>query len=90
MALNIKDPKAAALAAEVAELAGENKTQAIRTALQERKERLSLRGARRDKRVALLRFLETEVWPAVPRAELGKRLSRRAEERLLGYGRDGV
>ena len=38
MALNIKDPETERLASEVAKLAGETKTQAVRTALTERKE----------------------------------------------------
>ena len=46
MALNIKNPEAERLAAEVAGLAGESKTEAIRVALSERKEKLLLsRGA---------------------------------------------
>ena len=43
MPLNIKDPVTERLAAEVARLAGETKTGAIRTSLLERKERLALR-----------------------------------------------
>jgi antitoxin VapB len=42
MALNIKDPETVRLAAEVAALAGETKTGAVRQALKERKERLLL------------------------------------------------
>lgn len=90
MALNIKDPETERLAAEVAEITGESKTKAIRSALAERKERLSFRVARRDRRAELSRFLAEEVWPKIPRSVLGKRLSRREKERILGYGRDGV
>ena len=35
-------------------------------------------------------FLEHEVWPEVPRAERGKRLTRREEDELLGYGESGA
>ncbi len=90
MALNIKDPDTERLAAEVANLAGETKTQAVRTALAERKERLALRVVRRDRAGDLLRFLEAEVWPTIPKNVLGKRLSKRKKERILGYGPHGV
>ena len=45
MALNIKNPQVERLAADVAALTGESKTKAIRKALEERKNRLSLGGA---------------------------------------------
>ena len=90
MALNIKDPEAERLAAEVARLTGESKTGAIRQALRERRERLSYQVVRRNRRPALARFLETEIWPSVPRRARGRRLSRKDEERLLGYGSSGA
>lgn len=90
MALNIKDREAEKLAAEVAAMTGENKTRAVKVALQERKQRLVLRIVRRDRGQALRRFLEQEVWPQVPRAALGRRLSRRQRDAILGYGREGV
>jgi antitoxin VapB len=90
MALNIKDPETERLAAEVAALTGESKTRAIRQALAERKERLSYRVVRRDRQETLRRFLEQEVWPAVPRKVLGRRLTRKQEEGILGYGRSGA
>ena len=43
MALNIKDPETEQLAAQVAALAGETKTRAVKVALRERKERLTAR-----------------------------------------------
>ena len=90
MALNIKNPEVERLAADVAKLAGESKTQAIRRALEERKGRLALRVVRKDRRVDLLRFLEREVWPAVPRRLRGRRLTRKEEDAILGYGARGV
>ena len=90
MALNIKDRETERLAAEVAALAGESKTRAVKIALQERRERLALRVVRRDRGQEILRFLEEEVWPQVPRGVLGKRLSRREREAILGYGQAGV
>ena len=90
MGLNIKDPATERLAAEVAKMTGDTKTGAIRSALADRKERLSYRVGRRDKRNELLRILEEEIWPAVPRSVIGKRISKKEQERILGYGPEGV
>ena len=90
MALNIKDKVTERLAAEVAGMAGESKTRAVRVALEERKARLRLRVTRRDPAGDLLRFLEGEIWPQIPRKVLGRRVSRRERERILGYGPEGV
>lgn len=90
MALNIKDRETERLAAEVAALAGESKTRAVRVALQERRQRLALRTARRDRQTELLRFLAEEVWPHVPRRVRGRRLARKDREGILGYGARGV
>ena len=90
MALNIKDRETEKLAAEVAAMAGESKTRAVKVALEERKKRLTVRAGRRDRSQGLQRFLEQEVWPGVPRRVLGKRVMRREREAILGYGRAGV
>lgn len=90
MALNIKDAETERLAAEVAHLAGESKTRAVKTALAERRSRLALGVQTADRSKDLVRFLEEEVWPRVPRSELGRRWSRSKEEKLLGYGKEGV
>jgi antitoxin VapB len=90
MALNIKDPETERLAAEVAALAAETKTGAIRVALQERKERLSARAMRPGRPGRLRRFLTDEAWPQVPPTVLGGEVSRAERERILGYGPEGV
>jgi len=90
MALNIKNSAVERLAAEVARLSGESKTEAIRRALEERKARLAYRAADGDREARLRRFLENEVWPAIPAGELGRRMSREEEEQILGYGQEGV
>jgi antitoxin VapB len=90
MALNIKDREAERLAAEVAAMTGESKTRAVKVALQERKDRLSLGMVRQDRGQALRRFLEQEVWPQVPRSVLGRRVTRREREAILGYGPAGA
>lgn len=90
MALNIKDREAEKLAAEVAAMTGESKTRAVKVALQERKQRLALHTVRRDRGKALQRFLEKEVWPQVPKKALGRRVTRRERDAILGYGPAGV
>ena len=90
MALNIKNEEVERLAAEIAALTGESKTQAIRRALEERKAKLEVRVVRQDRRAELQRFLAAEVWTQIPKSLVGKRLSRAEEERILGYGADGV
>ena len=91
MALNIKDPVAEQLAAEVAALAGETKTGAVRTALAERRERLLAEREPDALASRLRRVLEEEIWPLVPPDMLGRRpLSKAEREEILGYGAEGV
>lgn len=90
MALNIKNDAVERLVAEVARLAGESKTEAVRRALEERKARLAYRLVDGDRASRLRRFLETEVWPRIPAEELGRRMSREDEDEILGYGKEGV
>ena len=93
MALNIKNPEVERLATEVARMAKETKTQAIRRALEERKERkerLQLRGAGQSKRERLEELLRTKIWPQIPPEVRGKKISKEEEEEILGYGPDGV
>jgi antitoxin VapB len=90
MALNIKDGETIRLADELATLTGETKTRAVRTALEERRQRLArgLSTAERARRLSDL--LEGEIWPQVPPKILGKSISREQRETILGYGQDGV
>lgn len=90
MPLNIKDREAERLAAEVAAMTGESKTRAIRVALEERRQRLATRVVRRDRGKALRGFLTEEIWPQIPKRLLGRRVTRREREAILGYGAEGV
>lgn len=90
MALNIKNREVERLAAEVAALANESKTEAIRRALLDRKERLALRRGNASKGDRLLALLQNRIWPQIPPHVRGKRISKRERERILGYGPDGV
>ena len=90
MALNIKNLEVERLADQVSRMTGETKTEAIRKALIERKGQLSLNAVQGDRRVRLVRFLERDVWPIVPRRLRGRRLSRKEHDDILGYGPEGV
>jgi len=90
MALNLKNRAVEELAAEVAAMTGESKTEAIRKALEERRQRLSFQVVRRNRAAAMERFLREEVWPLVPPEQLGRGVSRQEREEILGYGKDGV
>ena len=76
MSLTIENSETERLAAEVAELAGESPTEAIRRALEERKLRLSTRQVSPDRVVRLRQFLEKEVWPTLPPDVRGRSLSK--------------
>jgi antitoxin VapB len=86
MALHIKNPEVEKLLAAVTAITGESKTEAIRRALEERRERLSPLNSHGERGSDFLRYLEEEVWPTAPPGELGRRLSREEEDEILGYG----
>ena len=89
MALNLKNPEVERLAAEIAQMTGESKTEAVRRALEERRQRLAYRvqtGAAGRGR----RFLVEDVWPLVPDSEVGRSLARDEEDAILGYGDAGA
>ncbi len=90
MALNIKNEEVEHLAAEVARITGESKTEAIRRALAERRQRLAYRVNPGDRRTRALRFLEDEVWPRIPADQVGRRLTRDEEDEILGFGPEGA
>ena len=90
MALNLKNEEVERLAAEVARLANETKTEAIRRSLLDRKQRLLTQGGPVSRRERLENFLRTRVWPEVPPNVIGRRISKRERERILGYGSHGV
>ena len=90
MALNIKNAETERLVAEVAELTGESKTQAVTVALQERRERLRRAETLEQRRIRLRRVLEEEIWPLIPPDQLGRPPMTKAErEEILGIGPEG-
>jgi antitoxin VapB len=86
----LKNPEVERLAEDVARLAGESKTEAVRRALAERRQRLVYRLGSTDRGERLRTFLEQEVWPQAPRREVGQRLTRQEEDQILGYGENGA
>ncbi len=90
MALNIKDSETIRLADELAALTGETKTRAVRTALEERRQRIARGVSTAERARRLTDLLEGEIWPQVPPEALGKPISREQREAVLGYGPEGV
>jgi antitoxin VapB len=90
MAMNIKDPEAERLAAEVAELTGDTKTGAVREALRQRRDQLMAQETATRDGAAFVRFLEEEIWPQVSLEVRGVPISKAEREEILGYGPGGV
>jgi antitoxin VapB len=89
MGLNIKNAEVERLAGEVAVLAHESKTEAIRRALLERRARLQARAGKPKEKKGLFEYMERNVWSIIPPSELGRVLSREEEDHILGYGPEG-
>jgi len=89
MALNIKNERVERLAAEVARMARETKTAAIGRALEDRKARLAFKTSPQDRLRQLKDYLQREVWPNIPPAVRGKKLTKREREAILGLGHRG-
>jgi antitoxin VapB len=89
--MHIKDTDTEKLAAEVAEMIGKTKEDAVREALREKKERLEMKtGTSEERRQRLRRYLETEIWPRIPEELLDQEpMSRQEIEDILGFGSEG-
>ncbi len=90
MALNIKNKKVEDLINQVVSITGENKTEAVLKALEERKQRLSLFIKPESEVQRKMEFLQDEIWSVIPETELGRKLSKEEKERILGFGPEGV
>ncbi|MCX6599528.1 MAG: type II toxin-antitoxin system VapB family antitoxin [Acidobacteria bacterium] len=89
MALSLKNPEVDQLAAQVAQMANETKTEAVRRALLERRDRLSMNASpltRMERAADILR----EIRASLPAEAKGRRLTREEEDEILGFGPDGV
>lgn len=97
---NFEDEEIEQLAAEIARLAGESESEAVRQALRERRDRLELEAAQPAEKTSkrrrrprtleeMLHFMETEIWPLIPEEHRGRSPMTKAERaKLLGYGPD--
>ena len=90
MALTIKNPEVERLAEELARLTGQNKTQAVRQALEEKRDRLMVRVPPAARAAQRRRFLEREIWADIPDDLLDKPHDDAIDDAILGYGPDGV
>ena len=87
MPMSIKNPEVERLAEELSRITKSSKTEVIRQALREKKERLEVAGSGAH-RERLLAFLQNRVWPKLPKGA-SRRWTREQEERLVGYGKHG-
>ena len=90
MDFHIEDTETEKLAAEVAEMTGGTKTEAVREALREKKRRLEMRSGRQERPRNMQEWLENEIWPRIPEGERGKSLTKKEVEDMLGFGPEGV
>lgn len=90
MALNIKNKDVETLLDSVVRMTGETKTEAVRKALEERKQRLALSSMTTHDRNRLVMFLNEEIWPQISAELLGTTLSKEDKEEILGLGELGV
>ncbi len=91
MTWNIEDTETEKLAAEVAEMTGTTKTDAVREALREKKKRLEMRSEdKEERRQSLREYLETEIWPYISGELLDREpRSKKEIEEILGFGSEG-
>ena len=90
MTVNIKNPEVERLLDSVVRLTGESKTNAIRRALAERLNRLSLVRVVSQDEDRLKAFLRDEIWANIPEHLLGTSLTKAEEEAILGLGDQGI
>ena len=90
MALNIKNLEVERLAAEIAEITGESKTEAIRKALLERRFRLTLAKGKGQPEEELLEQLQARIWSRIPESLQGQGIAYLPSDHMLGFGPDGV
>lgn len=92
MSRRFEDEETEKLAAEIAKLTGESEEEAVRQALRERLDRLGPGvGKRRPRsKEELLHYMETEIWPLIPKENRGgPAITKEEKEEILGYGPEG-
>jgi len=51
---------------------------------------MTIRNEKHERFVRVIDLLEKEIWPAVAPRVLGRPITKRERERILGYGQRGV
>ena len=90
MAINIKNERVERLIDEITAITGDTKTEAVRRALEERRDRLVRYRGKLDAGARVWRVMEREIWPTIPTDLLGAPLTKEEEDRILGYSPDGA
>jgi antitoxin VapB len=78
------------LVRRLTELTGESAHEAVHRAVAERVERLSGPATPAERRQRVINMLESSVWRHAPSDQIGRGLSRKEEDSILGYGPEGV
>ena len=89
MGLNIKNKEVEQLAAEVARMANETKTEAIRRALEDRKKKLEANSRKPKTLAEAMQWMEEHIWSKIPPEMRGKPITKEEREETLGIGPDG-
>jgi antitoxin VapB len=90
MTVHINNQDVETLLSELMQLTGESRTEAMRKALNARRQELTVHSGPARRKSRLHAFLTDELWPRIPAEQLGKRLTKQAEEEILGYGEFGA
>lgn len=75
---------------DIAALTGESAEQVVLQALEDRLARLSGPSSKAERKQHLLNVLETSVWCYAPRGQVGRTLTQEEQDKILGYGPEGV
>ena len=86
MAIHVKNPDVIKLATRLAALTGESRTEAIRTALEEKLARLHGASAQGSRRAELVRVLGCKVPPMIRAGRRKASLTEEEVQELLAYG----
>ncbi len=86
MAIHVKNPGVIRLATRLAALMGESTTEAIRTALEEKMDRLNGTSAQASRRAELVRVLGCKAPPMIRAGRRKTSLTKEEVQELLAYG----
>ena len=88
MSIYIQNSEVESLLDQVVQITGESEIQAIKIALQERRQRLATRYSFASNTTrTLLSFLQEEIWSQIPQDKLGISITKAEKEDILGLGK---